>query len=352
MAPHMHNNPLIERVLELNAARVVAHREEKSTREKFIADNPVHYIVIGCMDGRASHLPQALGIPVGCCEHFQTAGALFSTSWPYFGHLLSDSVGYGIKKNRTIVIFVASHYSKKYPDHGCRAFLNDRDKAREHILHLSERIRWNFEEYNATIHVLPIELNTDDDSIIMHGDENMGQIDTSHFVKEDTGLEQVLSDMFGSFVYASRSFEALVSIVRNNIAHVQTIHRNPRTHQDCCHGESVLFVGRGAGTWLNPHRNMGIILFPEGEQLDLHLRDAGSILSQNMKTHELLKEHGILVMPCATYTDPKKRHRSIDRVTGYTARVERVLAQYHPTVTLTLFPGTVNLKTWEFTPIT
>jgi carbonic anhydrase len=100
-------------------------------RKEYFAHHPYHFIYIGCMDGRASHLPEALGIPVGCAEIFQTAGARFSTAWPYFANILTDSVEYGLRKHRTVVIIVSSHYSKKYPDHGCRAFGSNRSKARD-----------------------------------------------------------------------------------------------------------------------------------------------------------------------------------------------------------------------------
>lgn len=344
-----HAHPIVEAVLDRNASRVIKHFEERHLRRAYLAEHPFHYIYIGCMDGRASHLPHALGIPIGCAELFQTAGAMFDVGWKYFSNLLTESVAFGLEKGREVIILVSSHFSGRYPDHGCRAFANDREAAHGYALRLAQNIAYVLEPYGRGIQVLPIEFDTDDDSIILHGD--FGSMDTSRFLTNEHGMEHALDTCF-SFPARSRIRAELVSLVRHNIDHVRAVLRNGRNHRACAHGEKVLFLGRGAGTWLNPERNSGIILFPEGERLSEYVLIAGKILASNMRNDSVLREHGAVVMPCSAYGDRRNQRIAEVRARSYAHTIETLFKQRMPKFRYTLFPATVDLTTWQLSAIT
>ncbi len=343
-----HPHPHIEEILDRNAARVIAHYEERHIRREYFAQHPFHYIYVGCMDGRTSHLPQTFGIPVGCAEFFQTGGAMFDIGWKYFSNLLTESIQFGLTKKRTVVILVSSHFSGHYPNHGCRAFENDRRAARTYVLRLARDIRYAVEPYGGDVHVLPIEFDTDDDSVILYGET--GRVDTSHFLSSECGLKEVLYDSFPSYVDSDMG-EELHTLVHNNIEHVHSVLRNRRDHTACSHCETTLLVGRGAGTWLNPHRNAGIILFPEGERLDTFIVTAGKILQSNANRDKILQKHGAVIMPCSAYGDRRNERFAIARVKAYQQIIERLFAQHLPDLHYTLFPATVDLTTWQLTAL-
>ncbi len=336
-------------MLDNNASRVIAHFEERDYRRAYLAEHPYHYIYIGCMDGRASHLPQALGIPIGCAELFQTGGAMFEIGWKYFANLLTESIQFGLDHERTVIILVSSHFSDKHPDHGCRAHNNDRRAGHTYVLNLAKDIQWAVAPYQADIHVLPIEFDTDEDSIILCGES--GIVDTSHFLASEHGLEQVLADSFPSYIN-SPMLNALYSITRHNIEHVRSVRRNVRNHVECVHGESVFLLGRGAGTWLNPDRNTGIILFPEGERLNEYIVTAGKILQGNMVTNDLLMEYGPVIMPCSAYGRRENKRFAIARVQAYTQRIQRLYERDLPGFkNYVMFPSVVDLQTWQLTTL-
>lgn len=337
MATSMH--PIIETILERNASRSLAHFEERHVRHEYLAQHPFHYIYIGCMDGRASHLPQALGIPVGCAEYFQTAGAMFDIGWKYFSNLLTESVGYGLNKGRDVILLISSHFSGQYPAHGCRAFSNDRHAAHAHALCLARDIAHAFEPYGGGIHVLPIEFDTDNDSIILYGDS--GSVDTSEFITEDHNMEHALITCFPGMGHRIR--EELMSLVQQNVRHVRATLRDGRDHRACSHGETTLFLGRGAGTWLNPERNTAIILFPEGERLSEYVVTAGNILEGNMQDNNLLHEHGAVVMTCSAFGDIRNERFAIARVRLFSHIVQTLMRERLPNFRYTLFPAVVNL---------
>lgn len=343
-----HAHPIVEAVLDRNASRVIKHFEERHLRRQYLKEHPFHYIYIGCMDGRASHLPHALGIPIGCVELFQTAGAMFDVGWKYFSNLLTESVAFGLKKDREVIILVSSHFSGRYPDHGCRAFTNDRKAAHRYALCLAQDIAYVLEPYGHGIQVLPIEFNTDDDSIILYG--NVGSMSTSDLLANEYGLEHTLDTCF-SFPARSRIRTELVSLVRHNIDHVRSVLRKGRDHRACGHGERLLFLGRGAGTWLNPERNFGIILFPEGEHLCDYVLTAGKILESNTHDDPILREHGAVVMPCSAYGDRRNERIAQARVRSYAHLVETLFREQMPNFRHTLFPATVDLTTWQLSAI-
>lgn len=338
-------NILIEKVFALNKQGVIAYKTSAAKRKKYLSENPIHPVYIACMDGRANHLPQAFGIPVGVGDIVQTAGAKFSISAPYFANLLAESALYAASKSRTPIFIVASHFSGNYPRHGCRAFENNRDSALRHVLQLAADIRTAFRKFPSPVLVLPVEFNTDDDSIIFFG--NNTSIDASDFLGNEERISDALRQVYPEFVDTT-VFSSLVNMALENIAHVKHVRASARKEHECHHGEFALAIGRGFGTWLNPHRNQAIILFGEGRDIKERIFTAGKILLENMEKNSEMQMHGALIISSAAYSQDWKIGFAMARVDGYSDVVRRTFSAYLPELRYGILEGLVDMRTWEF----
>ncbi len=347
--PH-EENPLVQDILALNDKRVHAHVREKKMRQEWRAEHPFHLIYIGCMDGRHSHFPQTLGIPVGCCDIFQHPGAKFKTHWPYFITLLTDSIETGLYAGQQVVIFVSSHYSALHHDHGCRAFNNNRTSATDHILTFTRDLKDLYADFPDDIHIIPVEVNTDNDAITFIGEDHLTTAH-AHAMGDAESMRQQIR-RYCNTANNEKLVNLLFEFVTTNRAHVQQVLQTPRAHTDCCHNETVLAVGRGFNTWLNMERNRGIILFPDGDHdLDRGIEIAGNILLENSKNNPFLEEHGALAIACSAYSEQKKMRIATARALGYAERVQRILTSRVPDLRFIVFSGVVHLSTWKLTPV-
>jgi hypothetical protein len=338
-------NALIEKVFELNKQGVAAYKTSAAKRKKYLVENPIHPVYIACMDGRANHLPQAFGIPVGVGDIVQTAGAKFSISSPYFANLLAESALYAASKSRTPIFIVASHFSGNYPHHGCRAFENNRWNALHHVLQLASDIRNVFRKFPTPVLVLPVEFNTDDDSIIFFG--NNTSINTSDFLGNEEEILGALRQIYPEFVHTA-VFPSLIDMAIKNIVHVKNVRSSMRKEHECHHREFALGIGRGFGTWLNPHRNQAIILFGEGRDIKERIHVAGKILLENMEKNSEMQRHGALVISSAAYSKDWKIGFAMARVEGHSDVVRRTFATYLPELRYSILEGVVDMRTWEF----
>jgi hypothetical protein len=343
--PTKTKNTLIEKVFKLNRQGVMAYKTSAAGRKKYLAENPIHPVHIACMDGRANHLPQTLGIPVGVGDIFQTAGAQFSVASPYFANLLAKSALYAKSESRTPIFIVASHFSGNYPDHGCRAFLNNRYDALRHVIQLAEDIRKVFRKFPIPVLVLPVEFNTDDDSVIFFG--NNMSINTSDFYGNEKRIPDALRKVYPEFA-ETHAFPALINMAIKNIDHMGSVRMARRQEHECHHGEFALAIGRGFGTWLNPHRNQAIILFGEGRDIKERIYTAGKILLENMKKNHEMQKHGALVISSSAYVEDWKIGFAMARAEGHSDVVRRTFATYLPQLQYSILEGVVNMNTWEF----
>lgn len=340
-------NPLIEKVFELNKQGVIAYRNNKIQRQSYLAKHPIHPVFMICMDGRANHFPQACDIPIGVGDIVQTAGAKFSVSAPYFANLLAESAVYAMNKCRTPVFVVASHFSSNYPQHGCRAFGNNRQKALEHVFGLAAEIRHVFRKFPVPVAVFSVEFDTDDDSVIFFGNKPGLQANMADFLEDKKNMRLALEDIYDSFMNTA-TFSFILEMAEKNIDHIKNVHASGRCEQECHHGEFALGVGRGFGTWLNPHRNQAIILFGEGLDIEERICVAGNILLENMERNPELKKHGAVVISSAAYSQDWKGGFAMERTRGYSEIVRKTFSTHLPRLPYHILEGVVDMRTWEF----
>lgn len=341
--PH-DEHPIVERLLKLNAARALAHFERRHRREQFLQKHPVHLIDLGCMDGRDTEQDKALGFPPGCSDQFKTGGGRFDIGSNYFSSQLMSSIESGISRDLTVLILVSSHYSSHHTTHGCRAFNNDRCAAHRHALHLADKIRYAVQLYTPPVDVLPVEFDTDIDSIKVYGEE--GVLDTMEYLTDDRYLATDLFERVPSLAHAPVQ-KTLAWSLRYNVRHVRSVLHHKRHLRDFAHAETVLFFGRGV-SWLNA-RNDAITIFPDGDDLDKNIVTGLEILRGNKERNPVLKKFGPVILCSAAYWDNRRLYFAMEQSNVYARRMQRLLTKFKD-LKETILVGTYNREAQVFTP--
>lgn len=337
------SNPLVERLFKLNAARAYAYFKGRHKRERYFRKNPIHWIIIQCMDGRHNEVDRALGILPGCSDPYKTGGGNLDLGGNLAMSQITNTIDYGISQGRDVVILVSSHYSGRHPNHGCRAFSNDRCAAHMHAVQLTTRLRNAVQLYTPEVHVLTIEYDTDNDAVRIYGKDVI--FDSADFLADEKGLEEDLAMCLPTLI-GTRVYSSLLSSMRYNVRHVRSVLRRKRHLIDVEHGETTLVLGRGI--WLT-RRNDAIVVFPEGDDLDKNIVTGLGILHGNMERNRMLRKYGPVILCSAAYRDNRRLYFAMEQADGYARRMQRLLATFQG-MRHTLMVGTFNREAQVFTP--
>ena len=153
-------------------------------RKVYRNEHPTEIMALKCMDGRMN-LPLITGVPMGIIQPMRNIGAKFSIGWKALYDEIKSWKEYAMTQpGRKCLIFTTYHFSNTDSHLGCAGHGYDTDKARQSALMLANEIRNVFGEgKDAFVNVAVIGVNTDDDSIIVHG-RNGESFTTAEFVDE------------------------------------------------------------------------------------------------------------------------------------------------------------------------
>ena len=137
-------------------------------RKRYLAEHPTAIAVLKCMDGRIN-LPVMTNTPPGILMPFRNLGGAFDLGWPYLGEVLSHHVQGWISAGRRVLFLVTYHFSKGDPHRGCAGFNYDTEAAYAHTQVIRRQMEQIFGAGHATIYPLICGIETDEDTIIVHG---------------------------------------------------------------------------------------------------------------------------------------------------------------------------------------
>ncbi|MCF8179382.1 MAG: carboxysome shell carbonic anhydrase [Sulfuritalea sp.] len=251
-------------------------------RRRYLVEHPTAIAVLKCMDGRVN-LPVATQTPPGIIQPFRNLGGMFDLGWPHLGEVLAHYVQRMVGQGRRVLILITYHYSKGDPRRGCAGFDYDTLAATNHTQAIKRQIEHIFGSGHGTVYPLVCGFETDEDALILHGD-NSTKLDLSTLSPGDAPslaprLAALLPDM------PDQIREDLLPLLEGNLEHITQVRQTSRA-LDIEHREWMICLGRGFDFLHTP--NIALIVGPYSPNLADPISKAAGIISNNMAAGRIL----------------------------------------------------------------
>ena len=269
-------------------------------RERYLAKHPTAIAVLKCMDGRIN-LPIMTDTPPGILMPFRNLGGAFDLGWPYLGEVLSHHVKHWVSSGRRVLFLVTYHFSKGDPHRGCAGYNYDTEAAMAHMQVIRRQMEQIFGAGHSTIYPLICGIETDEDTIIVHGSTGE-KLDLSELAPEDQAtLDPRLAALLPDMPLQMRA--DLLPLLLGNLAAIartreQTL-RNER-QLEIEHREWVICLGQGFDFLHTP--NQALIIGPYSPNLDVPIGKGGGIIQANMRSGRI-PDDGFLLLASVPYME-------------------------------------------------
>ena len=299
--------------------------EEFLARERYLAEHPTAIVALKCMDGRIN-ISVATHTPVGILMPVRNLGGIFNLGWPHLGELLANHVHDMVSSGRRVLVLITYHFSRGDPHRGCAGFSYDTEAAKAHSYAIKKQVEHVFGSGHGTVYPIVCGFETDEDAIILHG--NNGDIlEVSKLTDKDEGtlglrMDALFPDMPHQVIHD------LLPLLRGNMQHVAEVRKTPRA-LDIEHREWMICLGRGFDFLHMP--NLALIIGPYSPDLADPIRKAAGIIQENMDAGRI-PDDGFLLLASVPY-----KEIGVDR-----ARAElksRFLSKFAAEVIQKEFPG-------------
>lgn len=269
-------------------------------RKRYLAEHPTAIAVLKCMDGRVN-IPVMTNTPTGILTPFRNLGGAFDLGWPYLGEVLAHQVREWISAGRRVLFLVTYHYSKGDPHRGCAGFGYDTAAAFANTQVIRRQMEQIFGTEHATIYPLICGIETDEDTIVVHG-SNGEKLDLSLLTPDEKDtLEPRLSALLPDMPAQMRA--DLLPLLQGNLEHIARVReqaaRNER-NLDIEHCEWMICLGRGFDFLHTP--NLALIIGPYSPNLDVPITKAAGIIQGNMRSGRI-PDDGFLVLASTPYME-------------------------------------------------
>lgn len=269
-------------------------------RKRYLAEHPTAIAVLKCMDGRIN-LPVMTNTPPGILMPFRNLGGAFDLGWPYLGEVLSHHVQGWVNSGRRVLFLVTYHFSKGDPHRGCAGFNYDTEAAYTHTQVIRRQMQQIFGAEHATIYPLICGIETDEDTIIVHG-KNGDKLDMSTVKPEErTTLEPRLAALLPDMPAQMRA--DLLPLLHGNLDTITRVREQAARHErllDIEHREWMICVGRGFDFLHTP--NLALIIGPYSPNLDVPIGKAAGIIQANMRSGRI-PDDGFLLLASVPYME-------------------------------------------------
>lgn len=299
----IHSAPINERIkwlinLSKYHSETYCAPEAYLDRKRYSAEHPTEVIALKCMDGRI-HIPHVTKTPLGIVKPFRNIGGMFDMGWPYLGEVFFNAVNSAIESSHRVLVLITYHYSKGDEHRGCAGFNYDCAAAKEHVFMVKRQIERIFGKDHQTVYPLICGLETDEDALILHGENG----DEINLADVDDDSEDSLFNRLNIFYpdMPGRILSDLIPLVKGNIAHIKEVKSSDRNLTlDTVHREWMICVGRGFDFLHVP--NIALIIGPYSPDLNGPISKAVSIIKSNMDKGMIPKD-GFLILASAPYSE-------------------------------------------------
>jgi len=265
-------------------------------RERYLAEHPTDIVVLKCMDGRIN-IPIATNTPTGILTPIRNLGGMFNLGWPHLGEVLSNHVHDVVSRGRRVLTLITYHFSKGDKHRGCAGFCYDTEAAIAHTYAIKRQVEHVFGSGHGTVYPIVCGFETDDDSLILHGEQGevldvatLGPQDADTLVLR---LEALFPDM------PNQVRQDLLPLILGNMAHVSRIKQTARM-LDIEHREWMICLGRGFDFLHTP--NIALIIGPYSPDLADPIRKAAGIIEANMCAGRT-PDDGFLLLASVPYAE-------------------------------------------------
>jgi hypothetical protein len=262
----------------------------RNLRDQYWSTHSTEVDVFKCMDGRLD-FSYATETPVGIVQPYRNIGGRFDLAWPYLGRIVKDRINAVHRRGHDYLAIAAYHYSKGETHRGCKGFGYDKDAAQAAQERLVSQFMYIFGR-PLTTHAITMGMETDDDSLIFHGEN--GQ---TFFVAENLDLsESELCHHFADLYprMRDRMRSDIVDLVIGNQRHVRTMQAANRAPIELDHREQIIGVGPGFD-WLH-EPNMALIVGLYDPEWEEWIGVAGGIVLNNFKSGQLQPDAGTMLL--------------------------------------------------------
>lgn len=297
----IHNKPIDERIewlfdLAHRHSALFSNPETFLARERYLAEHPSDVVVLKCMDGRIN-IPVATNTPPGILTPIRNLGGMFNLGWPHLGEVLANHIHGVVSAGRRTLVLITYHFSKGDKHRGCAGFCYDTEAAIAHTYTIKRQVEHVFGQGHGTVYPIVCGFETDDDALILHG-ENGELLDVAKLAPKDVEtlglhLEKLFPDMPGQ---VRRDLQPLIV---GNMGHIADIKRSARA-PNIEHREWMMCVGRGFDFLHMP--NLALIIGPYSPDLADPIRKAATIIESNMKAGRI-PDDGFLLLASSPYIE-------------------------------------------------
>jgi hypothetical protein len=252
------------------------------------------------MDGRIN-LPVMTNTPPGILMPFRNLGGAFDLGWPHLGEVLAHHVQNWVRVGRRVLFLVTYHYSKGDPHRGCAGFNYDTEAAYAHTQVIRRQMQQIFGAEHSTIYPLICGIETDEDTIVVHG-TNGEKLDMSQITPDERStLEPRLAALLPDMPAQMRA--DLLPLLLGNLDTIARVREQAARHErllDIEHREWMICVGRGFDFLHTP--NLALIIGPYSPNLDVPIGKAAGIIEGNMRSGRI-PDDGFLLLASVPYME-------------------------------------------------
>lgn len=331
----------IKSLIDLNKKHSDLFCSHRLERDLYRAKHPTNVVAFKCMDGRI-HLPRITNTPLGIIKPYRNIGGKFDLGWPLLNSSFNDVVEEAVSHGNRVLILVTYHYSEGDHHRGCAGFSYDCEAAKIATENFKKQIERVYGENNQIVVPIVIGVETDKDTIILHGEN--GKIEDLSKI-EDSSEENLLATIRSLYPQMpERIVKDLLPLVQGNIEHIREVEgKKPET--DLQHGEWVLAVGKGFD-WLHTP-NLALIVGPYDPNIGEPIKTAAGIIKSNFENGRIQK--GFIVLASAAYADAGDKMRAKERSLFMQKLTSQIIEKNYPEMLEHMHPlaVVVNYNTME-----
>lgn len=312
----------INLLVELNKKHSELFCSQKLERDLYRAKHPTNVVAFKCMDGRI-HLPVITETPLGIISPYRNMGGRFDLGWPLLNVSFDEAVTRAVRKGARTLVLVTYHFSKGDVHRGCAGFHYDCEESKRSTAAFRDQIRRIYGVENQVVFPVLIGIETDNDSLILHGD-NGEIVDLSSLKeKDEESLISMIHRLFPNM--PERIVLDFLPIIKGNLNQIGETKKH-KLEAQLVHGEWVLAVGKGFD-WLHTP-NMAMIVGPYDPNIGEPIKTAAGIIKSNWESDRI--EKGVVVLASALYGDAADRAKTQERAIFMKKLSEDIITQNYP----------------------
>lgn len=295
----IHHQPIAQRidwVLDLAQRHTAAFRSPDAAleRQRYLANHPTAIVVLKCMDGRIN-IPVVTGTPYGIIQPFRNLGGMFDLGWPHLGEVMASHIHRMVTDGRQVLIFITYHFSRSEHKRGCAGFDYDTQAAIHHTREIKRQAEEIFGAGHSTIFPLICGFETDEDALVLHGDNDQILDLATCGAQTHQILESRLSELYPDLPEQMRL--DLLRLVQGNVKWIEQVRKNSR-QLEIEHHEWMICLGRGFDFLHTP--NLALIIGPYSPDLSDPIIKAAGIIEANMQAGRIPAD-GFLLLASVPY---------------------------------------------------